>query len=157
MFQFKTSVPGNQDVELPFTIKNVAYIPQYESNGASGMDIRADIKEPMEIQPGRLEVIPTGLSFAIPYGYEIQIRSRSGLAKKSKLFVLNTPGTIDSDYRGEVQILLFNVGQEVFTVQPGDRIAQMVLCPVAKAVLYKCDSLDETSRGSGGFGSTGLK
>ena len=130
-------------------------IPQYKTSGSSGMDLMAFIKNSIKIAPNTLELVPTGLSVAIPKDFEIQIRPRSGLAAKSSISVLNTPGTIDSDYRGELKIILFNHGNTNFIVNNYDRIAQMVLTPVIKMELEEVDQLPETIRGSGGFGSTG--
>ena len=130
-------------------------LPEYKTSGSSGMDLMAFIKSPIKIAPNSVELIPTGLSIAIPEDLEIQIRPRSGLAAKSSIGVLNTPGTIDSDYRGELKIILFNHGSKDFIVNNNDRIAQMVLTPVIKMELEEVDQLPETIRGSGGFGSTG--
>ena len=130
-------------------------IPEYKTIGSSGMDLMAFIENSIKILPNTLELIPTGLSIAIPEDLEIQIRPRSGLAAKSSITVLNTPGTIDSDYRGEIKIILFNHGNKDFIVNNNDRIAQMVLTPVIKMELEEVDQLPETVRGSGGFGSTG--
>ena len=130
-------------------------IPQYKTSGSSGMDLMAFVKNSIKIEPNTLELVPTGLSVAIPEDLEIQIRPRSGLAAKSSISVLNTPGTIDSDYRGELKVILFNHGNKDFIVNNNDRIAQMVLAPVIKMELEEVDQLPETVRGSGGFGSTG--
>ncbi len=130
-------------------------IPQYKTSGSSGMDLMAFVKNSIKIEPNTLELVPTGLSVAIPEDLEIQIRPRSGLAAKSSISVLNTPGTIDSDYRGELKVILFNHGNKDFIVNNNDRIAQMVLTPVIKMELEEVDQLPETIRGSGGFGSTG--
>ena len=130
-------------------------LPEYKTSGSSGMDLMAFIKNPIKIAPGTVELIPTGLSIAIPEDLEIQIRPRSGLAAKSSIGVLNTPGTIDSDYRGELKIILFNHGNKDFIINNNDRVAQMVLMPVLKMELEEVDQLPETLRGSGGFGSTG--
>ena len=130
-------------------------IPEYKTIGSSGMDLMAFIESSIKILPNTLELIPTGLSIAIPEDLEIQIRPSSGLAAKSSISVLNTPGTIDSDYRGEIKIILFNHGNKDFIVNNNDRIAQMVLTPVMKMELEEVDQLPETIRGSGGFGSTG--
>ena len=136
--------------------KNIP-LPKYETEGSSGMDLTANVDKVIEIQPGKSEIIPTGLALSIPKNYEIQIRPRSGLAAKNQISVLNTPGTIDEDYRGEIKVILINLGEKKFTIEKGLRIAQMVLCPVIKAELEEVDELDETKRGSGGFGSTGIK
>ncbi|MEH6808376.1 MAG: dUTP diphosphatase [Hyphomonas oceanitis] len=132
-------------------------LPAYETAGSAGMDVRAAVPEdePMVLAPGARAMVPTGLSVAIPEGYEIQVRPRSGLAAKHGLTCLNTPGTIDSDYRGEIKVILINLGAEPFTIARGERIAQLVLAPVTQLGWAKVDTLDETSRGTGGFGSTG--
>ena len=132
-------------------------LPAYETIGSAGMDVRAAVPEgePIVLAPGERNMVPTGLSVAIPQGYEIQVRPRSGLAAKHGLTCLNTPGTIDSDYRGEIKVILINLGQEAFTIQRGERIAQLVLAPVTRLVWQSVDTLDETDRGAGGFGSTG--
>ena len=133
------------------------FLPKYETNGSSGMDLAANINSIINIEPGNTAIIPTGLALSIPKGFEVQIRPRSGLAAKQKISVLNTPGTIDSDYRGEIKVILINLGQEPFKVEKGLRIAQMVVCPVVQAQLKEVDDLNETKRGKGGFGSTGTK
>tara|TARA_B100001175_G_scaffold153398_1_gene130005 strand:+ start:521 stop:958 length:438 start_codon:yes stop_codon:yes gene_type:complete len=130
-------------------------LPEYKTSGSSGMDLMACVESSIKIKPNTVELIPTGLSIAIPEELEIQIRPRSGLAAKSSISVLNTPGTIDSDYRGELKIILFNHGNKDFIVNNNDRVAQMVLTPVIKMELEEVDQLPETIRGSGGFGSTG--
>ena len=132
-------------------------LPKYETDGSSGLDLAAFIDNDIEIKPGKSEIIPTGLAIAIPKNFEIQIRPRSGLAAKNQISVLNTPGTIDADYRGEIKIILINLSDKSFTVKKGLRIAQMVLCPGVKAKLKEVQSLESTKRGSGGFGSTGVK
>ena len=132
-------------------------LPKYETSGSSGLDLSANIKTPVKIEPGKTTIIPTGISVAIPKDFEIQIRPRSGLAAKNQITVLNTPGTIDADYRGEIKVILINLSKETFVVENGARIAQMVVCPVIKAKLKEVEILDNTSRGSGGFGSTGMK
>ena len=129
--------------------------PEYKTKGSSGMDLMANIKDAVFLKPGKSEIIPTGIAISIPVGYEIQIRPRSGLAAKKKITVLNAPGTIDADYRGEIKVILINLGNEEFKINPNDRIAQMVLCPVIKAELVEVDELQNTKRGEGGFGSTG--
>ena len=136
--------------------KNVT-LPKYETNGSSGMDLAANIENEIEIGPGKTAIIPTGLAVSIPKNFEIQIRPRSGLAARNQISVLNTPGTIDADYRGELKVILVNLGENIFKVDRGLRIAQMVLCPVIKATLTEVDTLEETIRGTGGFGSTGTK
>ena len=130
-------------------------IPSYKTEGSSGMDLMAFLKDPVTIKPKSSELISTGISVAIPEDTEIQIRPRSGLAAKSNIGVLNTPGTIDSDYRGELKIILYNHGADDFVVNNGDRIAQMVLMPVLKASFEEVENLPDTIRGTGGFGSTG--
>ena len=132
-------------------------LPKYETNGSSGMDLAANIESNISIGPGKTEISPTGLALSIPKGFEIQIRPRSGLAAKKNLSVLNTPGTIDSDYRGEIKVILINLGIDTFIVENGLRIAQMVLCPIDRADLEEVDDLNKTQRGKGGFGSTGTK
>jgi len=130
-------------------------LPAYETPDAAGMDLRAAVDEPLTLEPGARIAVPTGLALAIPSGFEGQVRPRSGLALKSGITVLNTPGTVDADYRGEVKVILINLGQEPFVIQRGDRIAQMVIAPVTQSSLHEVSDLDETVRGSGGFGSTG--
>ena len=132
-------------------------LPKYETSGSSGLDLSANITNSVKIEPGKTSIIPTGISVSIPKNFEIQIRPRSGLAAKKQISVLNTPGTIDADYRGEIKVILINLGSESFTVENGARIAQMVVCPIIKAKLKEVESLDNTSRGSSGFGSTGTK
>ena len=132
-------------------------LPKYETSGSSGMDLAADINAIINIDPGKTAVIPTGLALSIPKGFEVQIRPRSGLAAKHKISVLNTPGTIDADYRGEIKVILINLGKDSFKVEKGLRIAQMVVCPVVQAQLKEVNDLNETERGKGGFGSTGTK
>jgi len=130
-------------------------LPSYKTNGASGMDLMAFIEKPINLEPNKSCLVPTGLSIAFPKEYEIQIRPRSGLAAKSNISVLNTPGTIDSDYRGELKIILFNHGNKNFIINNNDRVAQMVLAPIVKMELEETNELPETIRGEGGFGSTG--
>ncbi len=132
-------------------------LPKYETDGSSGLDLPAYINNSIEIKPGKCEVIPTGLAVEIPKNFEIQIRPRSGLAAKNQISVLNTPGTIDADYRGEIKVILINLSDKSFIVEKGLRIAQMVLCPVVKAKIKEVESIGDTKRGSGGFGSTGVK
>jgi dUTP pyrophosphatase len=136
---------GNEDIPLP----------KYMSSGASGMDLFAAVTEPITIQPKEFELIPLGIKIAIPDGFEAQVRPRSGLSAKYGIGLLNSPGTVDSDYRGEVKVILFNFGKEPFIINRGDRIAQMVISVVVKATLIEQDCLDDTSRGEGGFGHTG--
>jgi len=132
-------------------------LPKYETIGSSGMDLAAYIETNINLEPGKSIVISTGLSVAIPQGFEIQIRPRSGLAVKKKISVLNTPGTIDADYRGEIKVILINLGNNPFLIENGLRIAQMVVCPIIKAQLVEVKDLDNTIRGQGGFCSTGTK
>jgi len=135
----------NPDVELP----------TYKTNGASGMDLMAFIDEPIKVAPNSSYLVPTGLSMAFSEDYEVQIRPRSGLALKNNITVLNTPGTIDSDYRGEIKIIIFNHGKDDFLINNKDRVAQMILTPVVKMELEEIDNLPDTLRGESGFGSTG--
>ena len=132
-------------------------LPKYETDGSSGLDLAAFVDKNIEIKPGKSNIIPTGLAVAIPKDFEIQIRPRSGLAAKNQISVLNTPGTIDADYRGELKIILINLSNKSFIVEKGLRVAQMVLCPIVKAKLKEVESLEDTKRGSGGFGSTGVR
>jgi len=138
-------VEGNDDLPLP----------KYMTDGASGMDLFSAVTDPVVILPKGFCVIPLGIKIAVPEGFEAQIRPRSGLSAKYGIGLLNSPGTIDSDYRGEIKVILFNFGEEPFVVNRGDRIAQMVISPVVKADLIEYDNLDETARGEGGFGHTG--
>ena len=134
--------------------KNIR-LPSYKTFGSSGMDLVAYIKNKITINPGKTAMIPTGIAMAIPKNYEIQIRPRSGLAAKKSISVLNTPGTVDSDYRGEVKIILINLSKKSFVVKSGDRVAQMILCPVAKGIFKEVKNLPNSVRNKGGFGSTG--
>jgi len=138
-------LPHNEDLPLP----------SYESAAAAGMDLPAAVTADVTLQPGERELIATGLAIALPVGHEAQIRPRSGLAARNGVTVLNTPGTVDADYRGEVKVILVNLGSEPFTVTRGMRIAQMVIAPVVHAAMDLVDELPETARGAGGFGSTG--
>ena len=133
----------------------VVELPAYKTDGASGMDLMALVKEPINLKPNSSCLVPTGLAVAFSTDFEIQIRPRSGLAAKNTISVLNTPGTIDSDYRGEIKVILFNHGKNDFLINNKDRIAQMILTPVIKMDLEETDDLPETIRGEGGFGSTG--
>ena len=133
----------------------IVKIPEYKTDGSSGMDLKAFINKPINVKPKTSSLVPTGLSVAFSEDYEIQIRPRSGLAAKENISVLNTPGTIDSDYRGEIKIILFNHGKDEFIINNNDRIAQMILVPILKAEFEEVKSLPKTLRGSGGFGSTG--
>ena len=130
-------------------------LPTYKTSGSSGMDLVAYIKNKVAIDPGATAIIPTGIAVAIPKNYEMQIRPRSGLASKNSISVLNTPGTVDSDYRCEIKIILINLSKKSFIVKSGDRVAQMILCPIAKGKLKEVKNLPKTMRGKGGFGSTG--
>jgi dUTP pyrophosphatase len=147
----------HEQIEIETLIKEGAQLPHYASQGASGADVKAFIQQDLIIRPGESALIPTGLRFAIPLGYEIQVRPRSGLALKHQISVLNTPGTIDADYRGELGVILINFGKEDFVVTPGMRIAQLVLAPVVQAAFLEAIELAETTRGQGGFGHTGLR
>ena len=133
-----------------------AVIPEYKTAGAAGADLCALLDAPLTIPAGKFAMVPTGLFFEIPEGYEVQVRPRSGLAAKNGVTVLNTPGTIDSDYRGEIKVILINLGAADFTINSGDRIAQMIVAPVTQASFTIAESLSETERGTGGFGSTGV-
>lgn len=145
----------------PLTIKIVNQsshpLPEYATLGSSGMDVRANLDNPMVLQPSERVLVPTGLSVEIPLGYEIQVRPRSGLAIKQGITCLNTPGTIDADYRGEIKVILINLSKEPQTIQPGDRIAQLVLQKVEQIKWVPVSELADSERGAGGFGSTGSK
>lgn len=143
-------------VEIAVLSEENVTIPSYASSGASGADVRAFLEQEIVIPPGEVRLVPTGLRFCIPHGYEIQVRPRSGLALNSQISVLNTPGTIDADYRGEVKIILINFSQTPFVVSPGMRIAQLVVAPVVQAQFTPKAELVETTRGAGGFGHTGI-
>ena len=130
-------------------------LPEYQTPGSSGIDLRAAVEEPIIIENGERVMIPTGLKMEIPAGYEGQVRTRSGLAATRGLVVLNSPGTLDADYRGEVKVILMNLGSEPLTINRGERVAQLVIAPVARVVISEVEDVDETIRGSGGFGSTG--
>ncbi len=132
------------------------FLPRYETMHAAGMDIAVNIEEPLTIVPGERRLLPTGLAVSIPCGYEMQVRPRSGLAVQHGITVVNSPGTIDSDYRGEIKVCLINLGEKPFTVYRGDRVAQLVVAPVAKCAVQLVDVLGDTGRGSGGFGHTGI-
>lgn len=145
---------------VPVAVRRLAHgadlpLPAYATEGAAGMDLLAAVTDPVVIAPGACALIPTGLAIALPAGFELQIRPRSGLALKNGLLVANSPGTIDEDYRGEVQVIVLNAGAEPFTVTRGMRIAQAVLAPVVRAGWQVVETLPETARGAGGFGSTG--
>lgn len=141
-----TRLPHGADLDLPC----------YETDDAAGMDLRAAVSEDLEIAPGERALVPTGLAIALPSGYEAQIRPRSGLALKQGISLVNSPGTIDADYRGEIGVIVINHGAETFTVSRGLRIAQMVIAPVIQASWTEVSDLSETARGAGGFGSTGI-
>lgn len=136
-------------------LREGAIEPSYGSAGAAGLDLHAALDGPKTLRPGERAAIPTGLRIALPPGYEGQVRARSGLASKFGIALVNAPGTIDEDYRGEVHVLLVNLGQEPYTIQPKDRIAQLVVAPVTRVALQQVMELDQTERGAGGFGSTG--
>jgi dUTP pyrophosphatase len=140
-------MPGNEDLGLP----------SYATEGSAGMDLKAALTHPLALNPGQRSAVPTGLKMAIPPGYEGCVRPRSGLALKQGLTLANSPGTIDSDYRGEVKVLVINLGQEAVLIQRGDRIAQLLISPVARAQIEKVAKVDDTARGEGGFGHTGTK
>lgn len=144
-------------IQIKYTGKSGSIVPEYKTAGAAGADIFACLNEPITLLPLERKLIPTGISIEIPEGYEAQIRPRSGLALKFGITVLNTPGTIDSDYRGEIGIVLINFGSESFTVKHGDRIAQLVLSSVEKCAFIQVENLEGTERGSGAYGSTGTK
>ena len=139
--------PGCEDIPLP----------HYQTEGSSGMDLRAAVESPRTVEPGRVVLVPTGLRIAVPAGFEAQVRPRSGLALRHGIAVLNSPGTIDSDYRGPVNVILCNLGQEPFTITRGDRIAQMVVARVERVAWREVESVDVTQRGEGGFGHTGVR
>ncbi len=136
---------GAEDIQLP----------AYATDGAAGMDLRAAVEQDLLMQPGERALVPTGIAIALPHGFEAQVRPRSGLAAKHGIGILNAPGTIDSDYRGEIKVILVNLGQEPFRITRGDRIAQLVVAPFVQATWSETESLDETGRGAGGFGHTG--
>ncbi len=147
--------------KVPLKVKTLAHfkgeLPRYETAHASGLDVRAAISETLVIMPMQRAMIPTGITVEIPPGFEIQVRPRSGLAAKQGVTVLNTPGTVDADFRGEVKIIVINLGEEAVEVKDQDRIAQLVLCPVVQAELQLVEELSTTVRGAGGFGSTGVR
>lgn len=135
--------------------KRDLHLPHYATSGAAGMDVEAGVEESLTVQPGEWALVPTGFAVALPQGYELQVRPRSGLAVRHGITILNSPGTIDADYRGEVKIALINLGKEPYTIARGDRIAQLILAPVAQAILQEESVLEKTDRGDGGFGHTG--
>ncbi|MDK2984961.1 MAG: dUTP pyrophosphatase [Clostridia bacterium] len=139
-------IPGNEDIELP----------QYMTEGAAGLDLRAAVKDEVILAPGDTTLVPTGLALKIPPGYEAQVRPRSGLALKHGITLLNSPGTIDADYRGEIGVILTNLGKKDFSIKRGDRIAQMVFAKVQRVTLKQVSELEDSDRGSGGFGHTGI-
>ncbi len=147
---------SHEQIDLPIIIENEACMPSYASIGASGADVKAHIQKEIIVEPGTSTLVPTGIRLSIPPGYEIQIRPRSGLALKNQITVLNTPGTIDADYRGEVGVIIINHGKIPFVIQPGMRIAQFVLAPVVQANFVPTETLESTERGAGGFGHTGI-
>ena len=136
-------------------LSNNISLPKYETDGSSGLDLAANIENKVKIEPGKTAIIPTGISVSIPINYEIQIRPRSGLAAKYQISILNTPGTIDADYRGEIKVILINLSKDEFTIHPKDRIAQMVFTNAIQVKFKEVQNLDQTKRGDGGFGSTG--
>lgn len=144
------------EIEIEVKECDDSLLPVYASEEAAGADVKANIKEALYLQPGQSLLVPTGLYFSIPKGYEIQVRPRSGLAFKHQITVLNTPGTIDSDYRGELGVILINHGKNIFTIEPKMRIAQIVVAPSLRAKFVQKDAIAATHRGSGGFGSTGV-
>ena len=146
-----------QTVKVKIVNKSKNALPEYTTIGSAGMDIRANIEAPIDIPPMNRRLIPTGLFIQLPLGYEAQVRPRSGLALKQGLTVLNTPGTIDSDFIGEIGVILINLSNEVQSINPGDRIAQIVIAKHEIAELIETDTLDETERGEGGFGHSGVK
>lgn len=154
----RATTSGFGKVKLRF--KKLAHfkgdLPSYATSGASGMDVRACLDEAIILEPGHRFLVPTGLSLEIPEGYEVQVRPRSGLAIKKGISMVNTPGTVDADYRGEVKVIVINLGQEAVTIADQERIAQLVVCPVVQAELEEVTDLSETGRGAGGFGSTGV-
>lgn len=148
----------NTEIDIEITLEPHAEglpLPEYETEHAAGMDLRAAIKEGLQVAPGDRTLVPTGIRIALPPGTEAQVRPRSGLAIKQGISMVNTPGTIDADYRGEIKVILINHGSETFSIQRGDRIAQLVIAPVLKARWRKVDTLKDTERGEGGFGHTG--
>ena len=148
--------PMDSMTEIPIQILSAhARVPEYATPGAAGLDLAAAIAEPIVVEPGAFTLVPCGFAIALPQGFEAQVRPRSGLASRHGVTVLNAPGTIDADYRGEIQVLLINLGAEPVTITRGMRIAQLIVAPITRANLREVASLDETMRGAGGFGSTG--
>ncbi|MBX3022383.1 MAG: dUTP diphosphatase [Bdellovibrionales bacterium] len=152
----KANAPGKVKLRFKKLEHFKGELPAYATAGAAGLDVRACIESPLTLAPGERYLIPTGLSVEIPYGYEVQVRPRSGLAISKGLGLVNSPGTIDADYRGEIKVIVINLGQEAIHIQDQERIAQLVLCPVIQAQVEEAFDLSGTERGSGGFGSTGL-
>ncbi len=146
-----------EKIKVKAALENGVEMPAYATKGSAGFDFRAFIKEEMKIEPNKTYLIPTGIKVQLPEGYELQVRSRSGLSLKHGLIVLNAPGTVDSDYRGEIKLIMFNAGSEIVTIQPNDRLAQGVLTKVIQAEFDIAEDLDISGRGDGGFGSTGKK
>lgn len=143
--------------DLTIKVVGAGELPSYGSEEAAGADLRAHLDEPLTLEPGQRVIVPTGIRIEIPAGYEGQVRPRSGLAAKFGVTLVNAPGTIDSDYRGEVGVILINLGTEAYRIEPGERIAQLVIAPVTRVVFAREESLADTSRGEGGFGSTGRR
>ncbi len=150
------AAPGKVTLKIKRLPAFKGELPAYATEGASGLDVRACLDEAVTLQPGQRMLIPTGLSMEIPRGYEVQVRPRSGLAIMKGLSLVNTPGTVDADYRGEVKVIVINLGQEPILIQDQERIAQLVVCPIIQAQIEDTTDLSETSRGEGGFGSTGV-
>jgi dUTP pyrophosphatase len=146
---------GFEQIDIPTQVDDHEYLPHYASSSAAGADARACIEQDLILAPGASILVPTGIRVAIPEGYEIQVRPRSGLALKNQVTVLNTPGTIDADYRGEIGVILINHGKENFIIKPGMRIAQLIVAQVVQANFIRCGELAATVRGAGGFGHTG--
>ena len=144
------------EVDIKIIANKGAVVPCYKTAGAAGADVCALLSDKVVLKPGERTILPTGLFFELPQGYEIQVRPRSGLAAKNGVTVLNTPGTIDSDYRGELKVILINLGDSDFEISSGDRIAQIVVAPVTLGNFIQVESISETERGTGGFGSTGV-
>lgn len=153
----RPTIDSIEEVEISTLAENPDFSPTYASDEAAGADIRANLSEPLTIAPGASALVPTGLRCEIPAGYEIQVRPRSGLALKSQVTVLNSPGTIDSDYRGEIKVILINHGTQPFVVEPKMRIAQIVVAPVVRARFTQASQLADSARGAGGFGHTGTR
>jgi dUTP pyrophosphatase len=146
---------ANVALKVQLLREDLSVMPSYATAGAAGLDLHAALEAPKTLQPGERAAIPTGVAIGLPAGYEGQVRARSGLASRHGIALVNAPGTVDEDYRGEVHVLIVNLGQEAYTVQPKDRIAQLVVAPVTRVTLSQVEQLGETERGAGGFGSTG--